>query len=206
MINELIKSISNNPAYDEPIKAAMALHGIDSPLRQIHFLAQMAHESNGFKALVENLNYSDKGLLGTFGKYFKDGLEKQYARKPEKIANRVYANRMGNGPEDSGDGWKFRGRTPTHLTFKNNYQFYSRKLFGDDRLVENPDLALDPSVGAQIACLFWLENNLNEWADKDDVLRISQILNGGPGFKGTPNGLEDRKNKVAKLKKIAGIK
>lgn len=206
MIDDLIKAISNNSAYNEPLKAAMALHAIDTPLNQIHFLAQMAHESIGFKALVENLNYSEKGLLSVFGKYFKDGLEKQYARKPEKIANRVYANRMGNGPEDSGDGWKFRGRTPIHLTGKSNYSLYSKKLFGDDRLVDDPDLALDPSVGCQIACLFWLENKLDIHAEKDDVLRVSQILNGGPGFKGTPNGLKDRQDKVAKLKKIAGIK
>lgn len=206
MLDNLIKAVSKNESFNEPLKAAMLLHGIHDPLIQCHFLAQMAHESLGFSALLENLNYSEKGLLTTFGKYFKDGSEKKYARKPQAIANRVYANRMGNGPEDSGDGWRYRGAGIVHLTGKNNFTIYSRKLFGDDRMVSNPELAIDPSTASQIACMFWLESNLTPHAEEDDVLKISQIINGGPNFKGTPNGLEDRKNKLAILKKIAGLK
>lgn len=173
--------------------------GIDTPLRICHFLAQMSHESAGFTVLQENLNYSAQGLLRVFPKYFKDGIEVKYARKPEMIANRVYANRMGNGAEDTGDGFKYRGRGIIQLTGKDNYRVYSQDIFGDSRLLENPDLASDISVAAKIACRFWIKNNLNELADKDDIRTITRKINGG--F----NGLDHRTELLNKAKKAIGI-
>ena len=173
--------------------------GIDTPLRICHFLAQMSHESAGFTVLQENLNYSAKGLLQTFGRYFKDGSEVRYARKPQMIANRVYANRMGNGAEDTGDGWKYRGRGIIMITGAFNFEKYSKIVFGDKRLLDNPDLASEISVAAKIACAYWNENKLNELAEKDDVVGITKIINGGLV------GIEHRKELLNKAKKSVGI-
>ena len=179
---------------EEMIKA-----GIDTPLRICHFLAQMSHESAGFTILQENLNYSAQGLLKIFPRYFKDGLEVKYARKPEMIANRVYGNRMGNGAEDTGEGFKYRGRGIIQLTGKDNYRVYSQSIFGDNRLLENPDLASDISVAAKIACAFWVRNKLNDLADKDDVVGITRRINGGT------IGLDHRKELLNKAKQSIGI-
>ena len=114
-------------------------YGVDNPLRLAHFLAQCAHESGNFKVLYENLNYSSEGLLKIFPKYFKDKATADlYARKPEKIGNRVYASRMGNGDEASGEGYKFRGRGFIQLTGKDNYKAFSDYIKED--CVANPDL------------------------------------------------------------------
>jgi len=172
---------------------------INTPLRVCHFLAQLSHESAGFTRLTENLNYSAEGLLRIFPRYFKNGLETQYARNPQKIANRVYANRMGNGNEASGDGWRYRGRGIIQLTFKNNYSTYSSLIFGDNRLVENPDLASDVSVACKIACAYWSVNNLNDLADKDDIRNITRKINGGL------NGIQHRTELLNKAKKAIGI-
>jgi putative chitinase len=172
---------------------------INNPLRICHFLAQMSHESAGFTVLQENLNYSEQGLLKIFPRYFKDGLEKRYAKKPILIASRVYANRMGNGAEDTQDGWKYRGRGIIQLTGKSNYKKYSELIFGDDHLVKNPDLALDLKTACKIACAFWNENNLSDLADKDDLNNITRRINGGL------NGLAHRKELLEKAKKMVGI-
>lgn len=181
--------------------------GIDNPLRICHFLAQLSHESAGFTRDRENLNYSAEGLRKTFGKYFKDGLEYKYARKPESIANRVYANRMGNGSEDSGDGWKYRGRTWIQLTGKNNYEKYSKIIFGDSRLLQNPDLALDPVVASKIACEFWNASNLNKFADQDNVDAVSDLINRGKitPAKGDAIGYAHRFELTKKTKDALGI-
>jgi putative chitinase len=116
-----------------------ARFGITSSLRLAHFLAQCGHESGGFRAVSENLNYSAKGLLGIFRKYFTNvNLAMQYERKPEKIANKVYGGRMGNGPESSGEGYKFRGRGYIQLTGKENYKAFDQTV-GED-ILANPDL------------------------------------------------------------------
>ena len=172
---------------------------INTPLRSSHFLAQMSHESAGFTRFVENLNYSSEGLLKIFGKYFKNGLERQYERQPQKIANRVYASRMGNGDEASGDGWRFRGRGIIMITGRNNYKFYSQLIFKDDRLLLNPDLTADLSVACKIACAYWSVNKLNELADKDDLLGITRRINGGT------IGLQHRSELLQKAKKAIGI-
>lgn len=185
----------------------MLSNNIDSPLRICHFLAQMSHESAGFTVLQENLNYSAKGLLQTFGRYFKDGSEVKYARKPQMIANRVYANRMGNGAEDSGDGFKYRGRGFIMITGKENYRVYSQIIFGDNRLLENPDLACDISVAAKIACAFWNKSDLSKHADQDNVDAISDLINRGKitPAKGDAIGYQHRLELTNKAKKAIGI-
>ena len=152
-----------------------------NPLRLAHFLAQAAHESGNFKFLKENLNYSADSLLKVFPKYFKDkATADKYARKPEMIANRVYASRMGNGDEASGDGFKFRGRGYIQLTGKDNYRAFSN-FIGED-CVANPDLVSDkyPLVSAS---WFFDKNNLWTICDKgatdDVVLAVTKRVNGG---------------------------
>lgn len=150
-----------------------------------HFFGQCHHETLGFTMAVENLNYSAAGLLTTFKKYFDPVTAKQFERKPEMIANRVYANRMGNGPYESGDGWKYRGRTPIHLTGKDQYKMMS-DIFKID-FVSNPDLALD--YGFDIAYTYFRKNKIFEMCkDLEDntIKSISIKINGGT------NGLEKR--------------
>lgn len=161
---------------------------IDSPLRLAHFLSQCAHESGNFKAVTENLNYSSKGLRSTFGKYFKDDVSaKAYERKPEKIANKVYASRMGNGDEASGDGWKFRGRGYIQLTGKDNYSQFDKVV--EDDILANPELVAT-KYPLMSAAFFFEKNNLwkvcDGGADKEDVIAVTKRVNGGT------NGLEDR--------------
>lgn len=152
--------------------------GIDTPLRKAHFLSQLAHESGGLKYSEENLNYSAKALRSVFGKYFKTNeIAEQYARLPERIANRVYANRMGNGSEISGDGWKFRGRGLIQLTGKDNYQNFA-KAFGID-CVNNPDLILEPEIAITSACWYWKKRKINAFADTDDIIMVTKRINGG---------------------------
>lgn len=172
---------------------------INTPLRVCHFLAQIIHESGYLRAKVENLNYSSQALSRVFSKYFpSNSIAEEYERQPEKIANRVYANRMGNGDEDSGDGWKYRGRGLIQLTGKDNYKSCGNNLGLD--LVNNPDLIInDPEVNVKTACWFWKKNDLNSLADKDDITSITKRINGGI------NGLTDRKNKLDVCKKVLGL-
>jgi putative chitinase len=158
-----------------------------------HFFGQCAHESNNFKAFSENLNYSDKGLNGIFKKYFPTiASTAGYARKPEKIANKVYANRMGNGPESSGDGYKFRGRGPIQLTGKDNYTAFAAAI-GRQDILTNPDLVAG-ELAFESALWFFKKNNLLVTADKgvtDAVItQITKRVNGGT------IGLDDRLKKT----------
>lgn len=160
---------------------------INTPARVAGFISQCQHESGDFNLLQENLNYGAKGLRGTFGKYFPtDEVAVQYERKPEMIANRVYSSRMGNGDETSGEGWKYRGRGLLQLTGKSNYTQCSKDLFGDDTLVEDPDLLRTPEYAVLSACWFWKKNNLNAICDTGDVVALSKRINGGT------IGLDDR--------------
>jgi len=170
------------------IEEAVTVIGLFSPLRMSHFLAQVAHESANFKYTVENLNYSSKALRAVFGKYFpSDELAEEYHRQPEKIANRVYASRMDNGDEESGDGWKYRGRGYIQLTGKKNYTSFGKFIEADT--VNNPDLVAEkyPLLSAG---WFWMSNDLSSLADsgpEEDVVKgITRRVNGGY------NGLEDR--------------
>lgn len=153
--------------------------GVDTPLRRAHFLAQVAHESGGFKRLVEGLNYSAEALVRTWPSRFDAATAKQYARQPERIANKVYADRLGNGDEASGDGWRYRGRGYIQLTGKSNYADYSRKAFGDDRLVRDPSQAAEPAVARKLALAYWTAKGLNALADKDDLEGVTRKINGG---------------------------
>lgn len=154
---------------------------IDTPLRLAHFLAQCGHESGGFKVVNENLNYGAKGLLTTFKKYFPDeATAKLYERKPEKIANIVYASRMGNGDKASGEGWKYRGRGYIQLTGKSNYAAFDKVVTED--IVATPDLVAT-KYPLLSAAWFWDSRKLNLEADKGAtdavVTAITKKVNGG---------------------------
>jgi len=162
---------------------------LDSPKRIAAFLAQCGHESGGWTVFEENLNYSAKGLMGIFKKYFPDeATATAYQRQPEKIANKVYANRMGNGPESSGDGWKYRGRGPIQLTGKDNYRAFAKEMFDDwENLFNNPDwVNADRDFALMSAIWFWNKTGLNKEADAGDIKTMTRKINGG--F----IGLEDR--------------
>jgi len=169
------------------LKAAAAFYKM-SPERAAHFFGQTAHETGEFKLFTENLNYGAEGLKKTFGKYFADGKEGAYAKNPEKIANRVYASRMGNGDEASGDGWKFRGRGALQLTGKNNYLAFSHYLKKPE-IMANPDLvATDYAFESAI---FFFDNN-KLWSICDQGLTDSAILTLTKRINGGTNGLEHR--------------
>jgi putative chitinase len=175
------------------MKAAMELLKL-TPIRAAHFFAQTSHETGGFKAFSENLNYSAQGLQGIFGKYFPGTLEESYARQPEKIANRVYASRMGNGDEASGDGWKFRGRGALQLTGKSNYEAFAKYL-GNNEVLENPDLVAT-KYSFESAMFFFERNKL--WAICDKGINDAAILELTKRINGGTHGLEDRKAKTYK--------
>jgi putative chitinase len=155
--------------------------GIDTPLRLAHFLAQCGHESGGFRLTKENLNYSAKGLKGIFAKYFKEaGLAESYERKPEKIANRVYGGRMGNGPESSGDGSKYCGRGYIQLTGKDNYVAFGKSINED--MTANPE-KVSTHYALLSAAWFFTKNGLHKLADGGAtdavVTQITKRVNGG---------------------------
>jgi putative chitinase len=163
---------------------------INTPKRLAHFLSQCGHESGGFKAFSENLNYSAEGLLKTFPKYFNAETAAAYARKPERIANRVYANRMSNGNEESGDGWKFRGRGCIQLTGRANYTAYDQAV--PENVLVNPDLVAG-AMALDSAGWFWRTNGLNQIADTGDVTAVTKRVNGGT------HGLADRQSRYDAL-------
>ena len=153
-------------------------YGIDNPNRLSSFLAQTLHESAYYTRLVENLNYNWLRLKVIFPKYFPtDDLCMKYERKPELIANRVYANRMGNGSELSGDGWKFRGRGLIQITGRNNYTMISTTL--GKELSETISYLETPDGAVESACIFWDRNKLNTYADKCDIRGMTKVINGG---------------------------
>ena len=175
------------------MKKAMEFYKL-TPVRAAHFFAQTAHETGGYKSFSENLNYSAQGLQGIFGKYFPGNLEESYARNPEKIANRVYASRMGNGDEKSGDGWKFRGRGALQLTGKDNYAAFAKYL-NKPEIMTNPDLVAT-EYSFESAMFFFDKNKLWEICDKGindaAILALTKRINGGT------HGLADRSEKTKK--------
>ncbi len=186
--NQLAQMIPGNPYVDQwytALNEILPEYGINTPERVAAFIAQCAHESGGFKFLKENLNYRAESLLKVFPKYFKTLDEaRAYEKKPEKIANRIYGNRMGNGPEESGDGFRYCGRGLIQLTGKDNYSWFAASL---EIPVEEASEYLETFEGAvQSACWFWETNNLNQWADKKDILTLTKRINGGT------IGLDDR--------------
>jgi putative chitinase len=163
------------------IPGVMEKFQVNTPLRLAHFLAQCGHESGGFKLTQENLNYGAKGLMGVFKKYFPtEALAKAYERQPEKIASKVYGNRMGNGDQDSKEGYKFRGRGYIQLTGKNNYAAFDKTV--EEDILASPDLVAS-KYPLLSAAWFWSKNGLNVLADKGatevDVTAITKRVNGG---------------------------
>lgn len=186
-VEKLAQCIKNKEieAWFDALSAHLPEFEITSVSRVAGFISQCQHESSDFNTLEENLNYSAKGLLATWNKRFT-GVADDYARKPEMIGNRAYCNRMGNGPEESGDGWKYRGRGILQITGKENYTICSEDLFGDDRLVEQPELLSTPEYAILSACWYWKKNKLNAICDTGDVALLTKRINGGT------LGLDDR--------------
>jgi putative chitinase len=190
-LDQLRQLLPKNPYVEHWHKALAQLlpdYDINTPQRIAAFVAQCAHESGGFIALKENLNYRAETLRKIFPKYFPtDELAKEYASKPNKqeaIANLVYANRMGNGGPETGDGFRYCGRGLIQLTGKNNYQAFADSI---ETPVEDIPAYLATFEGAaQSACWFWESNNLNRWADAGDIKELTRRINGGY------IGLEDR--------------
>lgn len=170
--------VSNLEQFLEGINETFEHFEINTPARCAMFLAQTAHESGNFSTTQENLNYSSKGLTGIFKKYFPtQDSTISYERKPERIANRVYANRMGNGNEGSGDGYKYRGRGLIQLTGKDNYTNCGTALGLD--LLTDPDQVAQNPVAVLSAGWFWDTRRLNTWADKEDIKTVTKKINGG---------------------------
>jgi putative chitinase len=183
-----LKQMVKNPHIDhwhEALDQLLDDYDINTPLRVAHFVAQCAHESGNFVFIKENLNYKAASLQKIFAKYFPTAeLAAQYANKPEKIANRIYANRMGNGNEASGDGYRYCGRGLIQLTGKDNYTFFAGSL--SIPVEEASDYLATFEGAAQSACWFWEQNNLNRFADANDTKGLTRAINGGY------IGLEDR--------------
>jgi putative chitinase len=186
---QLKELLPKNPYIDQWHKALSQLlpdYEINTPERIAAFIAQCAHESGGFLFLTENLNYKAESLLKVFPKYFKDmATAKAYEKKPEKIANRIYADRMGNGNEASGDGFKYRGRGLIQLTGKTNYTWFAASL--EITPEDAAEYTQTFEGAAQSACWFWETNKINAFADKNDIVGMTKRINGGT------IGLEDRK-------------
>jgi putative chitinase len=197
MLESQLLALGIEGKWLEPLKETFEKYSIDTPKRQAAFIGQCMHESGGFKLLQENLNYSAKALMATWPSRFPtEEIANQYARQPEKIANKVYGGRMGNDVESSGEGWKYRGRGIKQLTGKENYERCGSGLGVD--LVSDPDLLLDPKYAALSAGWFWNKHNLNDLADKGDIETMTKRINGGL------LGLDARKAAIAKAESVLG--
>ena len=191
---QLKQLLPKNPYLDYWYSALSQLlpdYEINTPQRIAAFVAQCAHESGGFKAIKENLNYRPASLVSLFKKYFDLQTATEYCAKPNKqeaIANRIYANRMGNGAPESGDGYRFRGRGPIQLTGRANYTAFAKEMFEDwENVVNNPDwVTADRDFALMSAIWFWNKNKLNHEADIGDIKTMTRKINGGY------IGLEDR--------------
>jgi putative chitinase len=174
-----------------PLNKVCDKYEINTPLRIAGFLAQCGHESGGFRLTVENMNYSASRLLIVFERYFNADSAKNYEFKPEKIANRVYADRMGNGDEASGDGWKYRGRGLIQLTGKDSYAAFS--MAADNNALVEPELVEQPEFAAMSAGWYWDTRKINALADNKDIVGMTRRVNGGI------NGLDDRQMRYSRL-------
>lgn len=197
--DQLAQIIPGNPYIEHWYKAlseALPDYDINSPQRIASFLAQCGHESGGFTAIKENLNYKAESLVRVWPRYFNTGNANDYAHNQEKIANRAYANRMGNGDEASGDGYRFCGRGLIQLTGRSNYQAFADSIQED---INNlPDYLATFEGCVQSACWFWEANNLNQYADNYDLLTMTKKINGGT------LGLDDRTARYKKALAIMG--
>jgi putative chitinase len=176
------------------LKAAKTFFNMSS-VRAAHFFAQTGHETGDFNLFSENLDYSAKGLRDVFGKYFQtDAIAEQYQHQPEKIANRVYASRMGNGDESSGDGWKYRGRGAIQLTGKSNYLAFSTNTDRVD-VINNPELVAE-ELAFESAMFFFNTNKL--WSICDQGINEASIVSLTKKINGATLGLDDRREKTLK--------
>jgi putative chitinase len=191
MVNaEQLKKLYIGEQWVEPLNETFARFEISTPARQASFIGQASHESGNFKMLVENLNYRAETLMKVWSKRFPTlEFAKQYERDPKKIANSVYANRMGNRDEASGDGYRFRGRGLFQTTGHAGY-FHAGKALGED-FVMNPDLVATPRYAALTAGFFWQTHKLNQYADARDFVTMTKKINGGT------IGLADRQKHIA---------
>jgi putative chitinase len=203
--DQLSKMIKGNKYLDnwyDALKLLLPEYDINTNQRIAAFMAQSAHESGGYTAFEENLKYSAAGLRRTFAKYFTtDELARDYAsrsNRQEAIANRVYANRYGNGNEASGDGWRYRGRGIFQLTFHDNYKAFGESLDPTLTPQETSEYMATFEGAVQSACWFWETKNLNKYADKGDLKGMTRVINGGY------NGLEDRIKHNAEYLHILG--
>lgn len=175
-----------------------------SPEEAAHFLGQFHHETGGFREFSENMNYtSPERIIAVFRRHFPKGIEeaRNFVRSPERLANRVYSNRMGNGNEASGDGWRFRGRGKPHLTGRNNYTDFANWM-NEPKILNNPDLVADEF--AMDAGLYFFEKNnifrICNVVDDNSIIRVSRAVNlGNPNSRIMPNGLEDRVNQTKRI-------
>jgi putative chitinase len=194
-LKQIIPSNLNVAEWHSALEQLLPEYNINTPERQAAFLAQCAHESGNFEAIRENLNYRAESLQKTFHKYFPTPeLAQQYAKQPERIANRVYADRMGNGSESSGDGYRYCGRGLIQLTGKNNYQAFADSM--ECSLEQVVEYLATFEGAVQSACWFWETNNLNELADAGDIKAMTKRINGGY------IGLEDRIHHYETIKEI----
>lgn len=188
-----------------PINDAMGRHGITTPVRAAHFLAQVGHESLSLGRTEESLSYSRARLLEVFGKYVTPAEAASFVHQPVQLGNRVYANRNGNGDEASGDGYTFRGRGPMQHTGRKNYRHIGG-LVGLP-LETQPDLLIVPENGALAAAAYWEDAGLNRYADARDLLSISRIINlGSASSRRTPNGMADRTARTRRALDALGVR
>jgi putative chitinase len=197
---QLAEIIPKNPYVDHwhhALEQCLPDYDINTPRRVAAFVAQCAHESGGFVFLKENLNYRAESLVRVWPRYFKDlATAKQYAHNQEAIANRAYANRMGNGPESSGDGYRFCGRGLIQLTGRSNYQAFADSIETD--INDIPAYLATFEGSCQSAAWFFETNNLNKWADLGDIVTLTKKINGGT------LGLEERKQYYEHALKVLG--
>jgi putative chitinase len=197
MTNEQLQELGIDTKWLQPLEDTFAKYDINTPERQAAFIGQCAHESGNFKTLEENLNYKPEALMRVWPSRFPDiATAMKYAHNPEMIANKVYGGRMGNGVEESGDGWKYHGRGLIQLTGKENYANCGSGIGVD--LLSNPNLLNTPEYAALSAGWFWNKKGLNALADAGDFETMTKRINGGT------LGLEDRKAKIAKALSVLG--
>ena len=197
-LRQLIPRNKHVTYWHHALEQLLPDYGIDTEKRIVAFVAQCAHESGEFTMIKENLNYRWETLRRIFPKYFpNDELAKQFAGKPEAIANKVYANRMGNGDEASGDGYRYSGRGLIQLTGKDNYFWFAESI--GISAEEASEYMSTFEGAAQSACWFWETNNLNKWADQGDIETLTRKINGGT------IGIEDRKKHYAHALHVLGV-
>jgi putative chitinase len=189
----------NIKKYAQALAQGLESVEINRPLRLAHFFAQIAIESSSLNATEESLMYSAERLEKVFRKHFPTlQIAKEYAGSPQKIANLIYANRLGNGDEKSGDGWRYRGRGLIQLTGKENYKVCGEAI--NQPLLSDPDIvSKDPHVSVMVCCWFWKLKNLNKYADRDDIKKITKKINGGY------NEIKQREQALYQAKKILKI-